>query len=56
MNRVFWLLSFCAAALGDTPANCTFEEVKGKWHFYVGDKGLDRHIDCKGQFCKLSLM
>jgi hypothetical protein len=26
------LLAFCA---GDTPANCTYGEVQGKWTFYL---------------------
>jgi len=31
---------------GDTPANCTYEEVKGAWTFSVGKSGLDKNLDC----------
>jgi len=30
----------------DTPANCTYEEIKGKWVFSVGDGGKDKTVDC----------
>ena len=34
------------AALGDTPANCTYEDILGTWTFYVGPTGYDNTLDC----------
>ena len=36
----------------DTPANCTYEEVKGTWIFQLGKGGHDRTIECSKQ-CKV---
>jgi cathepsin C len=37
------LLTSCAA---DTPANCTFEDVRGSWTFQLGKGGQDKTVDC----------
>ena len=34
----------------DTPANCTFEDVKGTWTFYIGENGNDNTIKCDSSF------
>jgi cathepsin C len=31
---------------GDTPANCTFEDISGTWNFYEGSRGYFSDIDC----------
>merc|ERR1711881_390636 len=31
---------------GDTPANCTHDNLIGKWKFYFSSGGHDKHIDC----------
>lgn len=33
---------------GDTPANCTYEDVVGKWTFQIGEGGFDRTLNCSG--------
>ncbi len=50
-------LSFCAiavfffpSALGDTPANCSYESVAGSWTFFIGATGNDNSIDCSKDF------
>jgi len=40
-----FLLLF-AYSHADTPANCTYEEIVGRWIFFVGEGGKDRTIDC----------
>ena len=36
--------------LGDTPANCTYEEVRGYWVFYLGPTGFNNTLDCSKPF------
>lgn len=45
-------LSLCAisAALADTPANCTYEDIEGAWIFHAGHSGFDNTIDCQSSF------
>lgn len=33
-------------SLGDTPANCTYEELLGSWVFQISTVGQDKSIDC----------
>ena len=33
-------------AYADTPANCTYEDVKGEWTFSIGEGGHDRTLNC----------
>lgn len=35
-----------AFVVGDTPANCTYEDVAGEWIFEVSGYGGDNKIDC----------
>lgn len=41
------LLPFAAS---DTPANCTYEDIRGTWTFYVGEGGHDNSLDCSGSW------
>ena len=45
-SRALLLLAFVSAAMADTPANCTYEEILGSWTFSVGRSGYDNTIDC----------
>ena len=36
------------AVLGDTPANCTYEDIRGTWVFHEGASGYDEAPDCTG--------
>ena len=38
--------SVLVPALSDTPANCTFEDIQGKWVFSIGSGGNDRSVSC----------
>ena len=40
--------SFLHLIKGDTPANCTYEDVRGSWIFSVGDGGHTSKLDCTG--------
>lgn len=41
------LVAVCHSGVrADTPANCTYEEIRGKWTFFVGQGGHDNKIDC----------
>lgn len=35
---------------GDTPADCSYTDIRGTWTFYVGSSGQDNSIDCSGDF------
>ena len=39
-----------ATVRGDTPANCTFEDVQGTWVFYIGENGHDNSLKCDSSF------
>ena len=47
---VLFLLSFCTVISADTPANCTYEEIRGTWMFSIGEGGNDNTIDCSKDF------
>jgi len=32
--------------LGDTPANCTYEDVEGQWIFYESERSMGSSLDC----------
>lgn len=39
-------LSFLVAIRADTPANCTYEDIKGLWVFHEGPRGNSNSINC----------
>ena len=41
---------------GDTPANCSYEDIRGTWLFHVGSGGHDNTIDCSGELEEKSLV
>jgi hypothetical protein len=52
--QVFWLMAMVVPAiLADTPANCTFNDVAGKWILYEGSRIHNGSIDCRtmGELC-----
>ena len=48
------LFSFCTKISADTPANCTYEEIRGSWLFSVGQGGYNNTIDCSKEFSVVS--
>ena len=40
------MLSFIISVSADTPANCTYEEIRGTWLFSIGKGGHDNTINC----------
>lgn len=38
----------------DTPANCTYEDIRGKWTFFVGVEGHDNSLDCSSGISAVS--
>lgn len=40
------LLGLLPSVLSDTPANCTYEDIRGTWTIYVGSGGHDNTLDC----------
>ena len=49
VNIAASLLAFWCAlqtASGDTPANCTYEDILGTWQFSIGTPNFDRTVDC----------
>ncbi|XP_022083479.1 dipeptidyl peptidase 1-like [Acanthaster planci] len=41
---VVW--AHCGLASADTPANCSFDAISGKWMFYIGPGGHTNKINC----------
>ena len=41
-----FLVSFRISVNADTPANCTYEEIRGTWLFSIGEGGHDNTIKC----------
>lgn len=37
---------FFASALGDTPANCTYEDIRGSWTFLEGQRSGGSDLEC----------
>lgn len=55
MSRWLELLvvaALVAAAAADTPANCTFEDVVGKWTLWLGPRGVKPGTNCADHPCK----
>ena len=44
------LSCFLNSILADTPANCSYESIKGPWTFYLGAGGHDNKVDCLRKF------
>ena len=40
------VFALIATVSADTPANCTYEDIRGSWIFYIGDGGHDKTVDC----------
>ena len=43
----FLLVALVTRVYGDTPANCTFEDIAGTWDFQIGQVGytcIDIHL------------
>ncbi|XP_071781508.1 dipeptidyl peptidase 1 [Centroberyx gerrardi] len=43
------LLLWVEGSLGDTPANCTYEELLGTWVFQVSRGGHDKTVNCSSE-------
>lgn len=39
-------LEYVSVTVGDTPANCTYEEVIGSWYFFESERSGDSSINC----------
>ena len=54
------LVVLSSSVYADTPANCTYDDVQGRWLFMMGPTGGDRTINCtdpgKKPFCKLLVL
>ncbi|CAF0785362.1 unnamed protein product [Brachionus calyciflorus] len=44
--KTAFLLSFVILIKADTPANCTYEDIRGFWVFHEGPRGNDKAINC----------
>ena len=43
---IFVLNIFLNQVKADTPANCTYEDVRGAWQLFEFVKGQDKTVDC----------
>ncbi|XP_014668369.1 PREDICTED: dipeptidyl peptidase 1-like [Priapulus caudatus] len=53
MNKVVFavgLLCILCKARGDTPANCTYEDVTGSWTFQEGNRNHGKTLNCSDAF------
>ena len=39
-------LGVLCTVLGDTPANCSYDDIKGHWTFQLAQGGHDNTVDC----------
>jgi cathepsin C len=40
-------IACCASiAIADTPANCTYEDIRGQWVFHEGPRRNDKTVNC----------
>lgn len=44
------LLALLPLATSDTPANCTYEDIRGTWTLHVGEGGHENTLDCTETF------
>jgi cathepsin C len=42
-------LMLSSDVMGDTPANCTYDDIVGTWTFYETERSGDGNIDCSKQ-------
>lgn len=52
---MFWttltiLACLAYSVLADTPANCTYEDIRGTWTFEISESNKDKTIDCSKSF------
>lgn len=47
---------FMGSTRADTPANCTYEDVRGLWVFHEGPRGNDKTINCSSKGSNLTLI
>ena len=40
------IVLFLQTVAADTPANCTYEDIVGKWTFGIGKGGFDNSLKC----------
>ena len=53
---IFIISSFILkSTLAETPVNCSYEDIRGKWLFHEGPRGNDKSINCTSN-CKLILL
>lgn len=44
--KLLFFVVLVAYATADTPANCTYEDIRGIWTFYEGERSGESDIDC----------
>lgn len=49
LGGVCVFLFLIVGAWGDTPANCTYEDLLGTWVFQVSKGGHDQTINCSAE-------
>jgi hypothetical protein len=50
LHTVLLLYVAISVVFCDTPANCSYEDIRGKWFFHEGPRGNDKGLDCSS--CK----
>lgn len=43
------LMLWVESSWGDTPANCTYEDLLGTWVFQVSKGGRDKTVNCSAE-------
>ncbi|RWS06917.1 Dipeptidyl peptidase 1-like protein [Dinothrombium tinctorium] len=47
---LFLIFSTCSVHInGDTPANCTYDDIRGSWTFFETQRSFDRNVKCDNQ-------
>lgn len=49
ITLVVVMCTLMSGTMADTPANCTYEDIRGLWVFHEGPRGNDKTVNCSAK-------